>query len=1057
MEDQSPNISSTYSAPEPDMDDILDLTGGQYIRRAVDEDDEEDRRSYSDSLEPSPESEEPSSDPIPPRGALPVIPSAPVEEEHDTPTSPYGPPPPTTTGSVDVNLFPLPASSAPLMQSSADNVMDLQQPSSTEPAGKEDLSSLLFESTTTLPSLSPLSADYPKEHTATIAFSADSTTPEALPRYSTETDHSEGKDYKYTFGLGGVEDVIFSERGYAVEHPTSQLESASVDQAKLYTQSAKEMFSGMLQSVGPPHEEFSDLKEAVDEHYADFKPIVSTVGYDFKDMALDFKSDVSHLNFESIKPEGKYIEEKDLDLSDISPASPDAISNSSSYETLAPLQKAAPLSYGGNPFTDIKSEKGVDGTETIPTSHLGSNVATVNPFLERIDKEAEYVTSSNESGIVGAQASSKAEGLTPDIVQEAYESEVYDLGIPKLNYEPKIDLVQTTAKASQEITPQTQNSSLFEDSNSVSSPVLPDIVMEAPLTSASQPDFSPAGHGLVSEEKIKFESEKPPSYEDATNKTSLKEQVTTVAHVEPVKGAQAVEAEAPYISIACDLIKETIPEKVTDFSKALKSEFDSQYTAHYDESSPESEPSEPSYKHWKAEVISKEEATSMDNVKSNDIFEKDQESDQEEEVVNKAYVETGSGSFETNLLAKEPVTQLSSQEKPLQMEAFGKKLYFEEVPPFKEPAHFEKPPKKEQESDQKWPEEDVNKAYAETASYGFDTNLMAKEPVKPLSSQEKPLQMEAFGKAVFSEGAPPAAETVHFEKPSAVSFVPEFSKPSKEDQVEVKKQDDLVLKDEPKKTEDSHSPQKAKESPPASDKLLDFSKGKSEIEDTISKPAPPTKGADVISSSTDKKQPPAPPALGACSFKTSVVDLLYWRDIKKSGLVFGASLFLLLSLTVFSIVSVSAYIALALLSVTISFRIYKGVLQAIQKSEEGHPFKSYLDSNVAVSEEIVNKYSNVALGHVNCTLKELRRLFLVEDLVDSLKFAVLMWVFTYIGALFNGLTLLILALISLFSIPVIYERHQTQVDHYIALISKNFNNVKDLILAKVPGLKRKAD
>ncbi|XP_018419835.1 PREDICTED: reticulon-4 isoform X4 [Nanorana parkeri] len=191
--------------------------------------------------------------------------------------------------------------------------------------------------------------------------------------------------------------------------------------------------------------------------------------------------------------------------------------------------------------------------------------------------------------------------------------------------------------------------------------------------------------------------------------------------------------------------------------------------------------------------------------------------------------------------------------------------------------------------------------------------------------------------------------------------------------------------------------------------------------------------------------------------QAEVVDLLYWRDIKKSGLVFGASLFMLLSLTVFSIVSVSAYIALALLSVSISLRIYKGVLQAIQKSEEGHPFRSYLDSNVAVSEELVNKYSNVALGHVNCTLKELRRLFLVEDLVDSLKFAVLMWVFTYIGALFNGLTLLILALISLFSIPVIYERHQTKVDHYIALISKNFNNVKDLILAKIPGLKRKAE
>ncbi|KAM4771353.1 reticulon-4 isoform 3-T3 [Rhinophrynus dorsalis] len=193
------------------------------------------------------------------------------------------------------------------------------------------------------------------------------------------------------------------------------------------------------------------------------------------------------------------------------------------------------------------------------------------------------------------------------------------------------------------------------------------------------------------------------------------------------------------------------------------------------------------------------------------------------------------------------------------------------------------------------------------------------------------------------------------------------------------------------------------------------------------------------------------------NWKEQAIDLIYWRDIKKSGVVFGASLFLLLSLTVFSIVSVTAYIALGLLSVTISFRIYKGVLQAIQKSDEGHPFRSILDSNVAVSEDLVQKYCNVALSHVNCTVKELRRLFLVEDLVDSLKFAVLMWVFTYIGALFNGLTLLILALISLFSIPVIYERHQTQVDHYLALINKNVKNTSEMILSKIPGLKRKAE
>uniref|UniRef100_A0A673LEF7 Reticulon n=1 Tax=Sinocyclocheilus rhinocerous TaxID=307959 RepID=A0A673LEF7_9TELE len=153
-----------------------------------------------------------------------------------------------------------------------------------------------------------------------------------------------------------------------------------------------------------------------------------------------------------------------------------------------------------------------------------------------------------------------------------------------------------------------------------------------------------------------------------------------------------------------------------------------------------------------------------------------------------------------------------------------------------------------------------------------------------------------------------------------------------------------------------------------------------------------------------------------------LVDLLYWRDLQRTGVVFGASLFLLLSLSVCSIISVISYVALALLSVTISFRIYKGILQAVQKSEDGHPFK--------ISSAINTQSSSL-----------LRRLFLVEDLVDSLKFAVLMWILTYVGALFNGLTLLILGLIGAFSWPVIYEKHQAQIDHYYGLVNKQIKDV----------------
>ncbi len=72
---------------------------------------------------------------------------------------------------------------------------------------------------------------------------------------------------------------------------------------------------------------------------------------------------------------------------------------------------------------------------------------------------------------------------------------------------------------------------------------------------------------------------------------------------------------------------------------------------------------------------------------------------------------------------------------------------------------------------------------------------------------------------------------------------------------------------------------------------------------------------------------------------SAVKDLVHWRDPKKSGLVFGVSMLMLLSLAAFSIISVVSYLLLALLCVTITFRIYKSVVQAVQKSNEGHPFK----------------------------------------------------------------------------------------------------------------------
>ncbi|KAM8897969.1 reticulon-3 isoform 2-T2 [Spinachia spinachia] len=183
----------------------------------------------------------------------------------------------------------------------------------------------------------------------------------------------------------------------------------------------------------------------------------------------------------------------------------------------------------------------------------------------------------------------------------------------------------------------------------------------------------------------------------------------------------------------------------------------------------------------------------------------------------------------------------------------------------------------------------------------------------------------------------------------------------------------------------------------------------------------------------------------------SVKDLIHWRDPKKSGLVFGLSMLLLLSLAAFSFISVVSYLLLALLCVTITFRIYKSVVQAVQKSSDGHPFKTLIEKDVSIPPETFRKHVDSSLTHINRALKQMSRLFLVEDLVDSLKLAVVMWLFTYVGAVFNGITILILADILLFAVPPVYEKNKTQIDQYIDVIRTQVNTTMAKLQEKLPG------
>ncbi|CAH0702633.1 unnamed protein product [Spodoptera exigua] len=187
-----------------------------------------------------------------------------------------------------------------------------------------------------------------------------------------------------------------------------------------------------------------------------------------------------------------------------------------------------------------------------------------------------------------------------------------------------------------------------------------------------------------------------------------------------------------------------------------------------------------------------------------------------------------------------------------------------------------------------------------------------------------------------------------------------------------------------------------------------------------------------------------------------VESLIYWRSAAHSGLALGAGLALLVALACCSVVSVLAYASLLALSAAVAFRIYKNVLQAVQKTNDGHPFKWLLERDISVPAERAQSLAAAATAHLNAALAELRRLFLVEDLVDSLKFGVLLWCLTYVGACFNGITLIILGWIALFTLPKAYEMNKAQVDANLELVRGKINEISAKVRAAVP-LGRKSE
>lgn len=396
--------------------------------------------------------------------------------------------------------------------------MDLQeQPGSTKSLGQEDFTAVPLDPAPSLPSFSPLSADPFKEHAAFGTLSDGFPARGTYKESSSEVYKEPMKNSRNPFLAEGndkdVSEIKYSQPPFAKEEtailsPAKEktqlegpkelpnLEKMPAQQLKMSPESPQDLFERNEEDLfynkdmyrgGGDHGEKGALKEDPlrREEYADFKPFepiwevkgasqgLSSMREDVGskmdaklESSLDEKYGVGMLNVQK-----DYERESEGSAEDPSfPSTPEAVKEpSQTYITCTKFDSSP--SPGDNkgkslsPLEEGTSENRTDDEKKIAELKAQTGPEQGNFGTGVVGQEGQGAESAKAQGVPPVPPDSVTnmpEGLTPDLVQEAYE--MHDAACTKLAYETKIDLVQTSEAAQETLKPTAQICSSFEGS-----------------------------------------------------------------------------------------------------------------------------------------------------------------------------------------------------------------------------------------------------------------------------------------------------------------------------------------------------------------------------------------------------------------------------------------------------------------------------------------------------------------------------------------------------------------------------------------------------------------
>merc|ERR1712088_898142 len=162
------------------------------------------------------------------------------------------------------------------------------------------------------------------------------------------------------------------------------------------------------------------------------------------------------------------------------------------------------------------------------------------------------------------------------------------------------------------------------------------------------------------------------------------------------------------------------------------------------------------------------------------------------------------------------------------------------------------------------------------------------------------------------------------------------------------------------------------------------------------------------------------------SSMATLCELTRWKDPVLSGLVAGSGLLFLAAISCYSLIAVAAYFGLSLVLLGLGSKLYVHLMGLLKKPCKD-PLAKVESLNLEVTEEQVQAL-----------------------LAQSASFALVAYLATFLGAIMNSLTLVLIAWVAAFSLPTVYAAKQKEVDAMQATATTHYTALNAKLVALVP-------